>query len=225
VKEPVRKIFQVLIFVTFGLLAIHTYFVLYGSQYDGKFAEILISRFDINKEANIPTWFSTILLFSVSVTSLLIYCLNFRLPKKNFFQGVFWLIFGGMYCFLSIDEAAMIHEIIDQTTSVKWIFVYAPIVGSFFLMCAYNFLVVRRSERIFRYWVIGGLIVHALGGIGAEWVAYAMNLKYAYRMIEYVVEEGFELIGTAMVLMGCLHELKNQFNKRYSLKSDNTHLF
>jgi len=136
---------------------------------------------------------------------------------------VFWLVFGGMYCFLSIDEAAMIHEIIDQTTSVKWIFVYAPIVGSFFLVCAYYFLIVRKDERILRNWVIGGLIVSAVGGIGAEWVAYAMNLKYAFRMIEYVVEEGFELIGSTMVFMGCLYELNDQFKKIYSLKSDNIH--
>lgn len=222
-KGRVRKIFLVLIFITFGLLAIYTFFVLYGSQFEGRFAEILVSRFDINKEANIPTWYSTILLFSVSVTSFLIYGLYFRLPQKKSFQGVFWLVFGGMYCFLSIDEAAMIHEIIDQTTSVKWIFVYAPIVGSFFLVCAYYFLIVRKDERILRNWVIGGLIVSAVGGIGAEWVAYAMNLKYAFRMIEYVVEEGFELIGSTMVFMGCLYELNDQFKKIYSLKSDNIH--
>lgn len=212
-KDPDNKLFTVLICITIGLLAVYTFLVIVGSRIEGGFPEILVDRFDIDKEANIPTWFSTIFLFSVAETSFLIYRLNVRLSPKRSFHRVFWLIFAGMYCFLSIDEAAVIHEIIDQTTSVKWVVVYAPVVGSFFLLCAYYFLVLRKDERVLRNWVIGGLLIYGLGGIGAEWVAYSIELKYALRMIEYVVEEGFEMTGTVMVLMGCLYELRSQFKK------------
>lgn len=33
--------------------------------------------------------------------------------------------------FLSLDEASLVHEIIEQSTSVKWVFLYAPFLGMF----------------------------------------------------------------------------------------------
>ena len=220
-KNQLYKIFLILILISFGLIAIYTFLVLYKSHINQGFSDIWMNRFDINMEANIPTWYSTILLYSVSILSFLIYIIYTKIPSLNRFQRLFWLIFGSMFCFLSIDEAAMIHEIIDQTTSVKWVFVYAPLMGIFFLYCIYYFLAIRREELILRNWVIGGLMVYALGGIGAEYIAYSMELSYAFRMIEYVVEEGLELIGISMVLMGCLYELNNRFKELFTLKLEN----
>jgi hypothetical protein len=209
--------------ITFGLLVIYTFFALDGRIYGGRFANILVSRFDINLEANIPTWYTTVLLFSISMTSLLIYFLNLRLPRRNIFEGVFWLFFAGVYCFLSIDEAAMIHEIIDDTTSVRWFFVYAPIVGSFFLVNAYYFIVSRKDDLNLRNWILGGLIVYGLGGLGAEWAGYAANIKSEYRIIEFIVEEGLEMIGSIMVFMGCLYEVNNKFLKVFQIKAIDPH--
>lgn len=89
------------------------------------------NRFDLDAEANIPTWFSTTCLFEVSLVSFLIHCSCRRNPAGTSFRW-FWLIFSATYCFLSLDEAARIHEISDDVFHVKWIYVYAPVFGAFF---------------------------------------------------------------------------------------------
>jgi len=206
-KIPIRKIFWSLTLVTAGILALHSFFVLSPHFLKEGFPDFLVQRFHVNYEANLPTWYSTILLFSVSMTSFFLYPLNYGLPKQKF-----WLGFGFLYLFLSLDEAAQMHEIIGVLTNVKWVFIYAPIVGLSFLACLYYFIVIRRKDTILRNWIIGGLIVYALGGLVCEWISYTFHLRYALQQIEFVVEEGLELMGTTMVLTGCLHEFNKQFH-------------
>ena len=74
----------------------------------------------VGGENNIPTWYSTILLFSVSLSCLAIYFFEHKVIRCDHSWHLFWLGFGGVYCFLSLDEAARLHEIIDKATSIKW---------------------------------------------------------------------------------------------------------
>jgi hypothetical protein len=107
---------------------------------------------------------------------------------------------------------------IDTLTKSKWVFIYAPIMGLSFLICLYYLVVVRRKDAYLRYWIIGGLIIYALGGLAAEWIGYTYHLRYALRQIEIFAEEGLELLGTTMVLTGCLQELDKQFDKKFQTK-------
>ena len=220
-KIPVNKIFWILTAVVLGLLAIYTFTILSGKFFALTLPEFIVARFNINGEANIPTWYSTILLFSVSAASLLIYGLSLRLPKNGQRLRAFWLGFGSVYAFFSLDEAAMIHEIFDRLTLVKWFYVYAPVIGLFYLASFYYFFVVRKEDHAVRNWIIGGLVVFAFGGIACEWYAYTFPMTYAARQIEYVLEEGSEMIGTVMVLMGCLLEFKGKFSKVFSAAAAN----
>ncbi len=210
---PVRKIFWTLIVFTIGLLGIYSFFVLFGHFLGGDLEVIIAHRFNINEEANIPTWYSTMLLILVSAASFFIYYLGRRLTEHSFFQRTFWLVFGSVFCFLSIDEAAMIHEIIDLSTSLKWVYIYAPGAVIFFLVCAYYFVVVRKDDRDLRNWMMGGLVVFVTGGIVPEWISYSFHFPNSIQLIEFVVEEGLEMVGTVMVLNGCLLELNVQFAK------------
>ena len=106
------------------------------------------------------------------------------------------------------------HEIFDQLNLEKWIFIYAPLAGLFFLVCLYYFAVIRGKDSALRNWVIGGLVVYAIGGLVCEWVNYTIPLRYAMKQIEYVAEEGLEMIGTTMVLTGCLQELNTRDSQR-----------
>lgn len=160
------------------------------------------NRFDLNAEANIPTWFSTVLLFSVSLCSLGIYILRKNTPQPR----IFWLMFSGVYCFLSLDEAARLHEIIDVATSIKWVFVYAPVAGIFFIICAYH--LIKNENKTLRQWILGGLVVYATGGLFSEFIGYSFYpLSPLLQQAEFVIEEALEMIGTLIVLRGCLHEL------------------
>ncbi len=217
-KIPSYKIFWSLILMIGGILAVHSFFVLSHHFINTEFPDFLVQRMNIDAEANIPTWFSTILLFSVSVTAFFIYRLVSGQPEVKSRWQKFWLVLGVIYLILSLDEAAQIHELIDQLTDVKWVFIYAPVAGAIFLVCVYYFIVIRKQDGELRNWIIGGLVVFALGGLVFEWVTFTFHLPYALRQIAYVTEEGLELIGTTMVLTGCLREFNKQFEIIYYRK-------
>ncbi len=223
-KYPVYKIFWMLTIITIGILVIHSSMVLSKHYTNISLPDFLVGRFDIDGEANLPAWYSTVLLFSVSTTAFLLYCLDNKFSEYNPLRRSFWLGFGIVYILLSLDEGAQMHEIIDKLTDIKWVLIYAPLVGFFLLLCLYYFVVIRRDDSALRNWVIGGLVVYATGGLGCEWINHTFRLADAFLQIEYVAEEGLEMIGTAMVLTGSLRELNNQFNKYFSIKkasSDN----
>jgi len=164
--------------------------------------------FDLDEEGNIPTSYSTMLLFSVSLGSLSIFIVGKTVLRSPYF----WLLFSGVYCFLSLDEGAGLHEIIDKTTSLKWVYIYAPFALAFFLVCVYH--VTKNGNRSLRNWILGGLIVYATGGLVLEYVGYWFwPLRDMLHQIEIVLEEELEMIGAIMVLTGCLHELNRVWGR------------
>ncbi len=199
---PTRKFFLLLLFFVLILFAMHFF--------PESLSRTIHNRFDLDSEANIPTWFSTVLLFCVSLTSLITY-IFFRDIKIDTSWQSFWLGFSAVYCFLSLDEAARIHEIFDTSTNLKWIYVYAPFGAIFFLVCTYFLIVINKSNEL-RNWILGGLIVYALGGLVGESIDYFFYSSPA----DVVFEEGFELLGTIMVFRGCLQELNRRFKVVYN---------
>jgi len=123
IDTNLRKLFFYLVAFVLFLLFMHVF--------PNDIFLFIDSRFNLNDEANIPTWYSTVLLFSVSLSSFII----FQMEQK--FENIesgrrFWLGFGAVYFFLSLDEAARIHEFLNYLTSTKWVFLYAPF-GMIFL--------------------------------------------------------------------------------------------
>jgi hypothetical protein len=149
-------------------------------------------------EANLPTWYSTVLLFAVSLSSLGIYILS----NDHLHSRKFWLIFSCVYCYLFIDEAACLHEIIDEVTPIKWVFIYAPFAAVFFMICVHQLL--NSTDKTLRNLILGGLIVYALGGLIGESISYLFS---PLTPLTFVLEEGLEMLGSIIVLMGCLREL------------------
>jgi hypothetical protein len=191
---PIRKLFFLQLFIVLFLILMHFF--------PERLSWTIHDKFNLDGEANIPTWYSTVLLFSVSLSSLGIYKLSFDHAHSR----RFWLVFSCVYCFLSLDEAAGLHEVIDRTTSVKWVFVYAPFAGAFFMICAYH--LVKSDNKTLRNWILSGLVVYVLGGLLGEFISYLFYpLPPLLQQLEFVLEEGFEMFGTIMVLMGCLQEL------------------
>lgn len=201
-----KKIFWILTGVVILLLGIYTWNVIAWHIIPQGMPEFFISRFDIDAEANIPTWFATTLLLLISISAFLIYAEQRKTQPKNRWS-FFWLFFGVVYCYFSLDEAAVIHEVFDLFFDDKWIVVYAPLALLFFLACTYYFFIKRKDEPRLRNWIIGGLIVYVAGALGCEWIGYNFDLVFAWQKVELVAEEGLEMLGTIMVLMGCLSEL------------------
>lgn len=156
--------------------------------------------FNLNSERNIPTWFSTILLFTISLISFFLSKISVnQLHSRNF-----WIVFSCVFCFLSLDEAACIHEILDLF--IKWVFVYAPLAGAFFIFCIYHLL--KIDNKTLRNVILIGLITYATAGLISEAITFLFYpLPPLILELEYVFEEGFEMLGSVILLSGCLLEL------------------
>jgi hypothetical protein len=171
-------------------------------------------RFDLDKEANVPTWFAVTLLFSISIIALLIHLVGRNIRIATSWRS-FWIVFSAVFCFLSLDEASRVHEGIDNVFHIKWIYVYMPFASLFFIVCTY-FLIVINKDKTLTYWISGGLLVYALGGLLCETISFYLYSGKA----EVVFEEGLEILGTIMILTGCVQELNRQHKVVYIQKGN-----
>jgi len=199
----VRRLFLLLILTELFILAMHFF--------PAHWSWAIEDRFNLDQEANVPTWFAIALLFSVAITAMLIHFVGHR--KRNTTSWwLFWLVFSAVFLFLSLDEASRVHEGIDNVFNVKWIYVYLPFAALFFIFSSY-FLIAINENRTLAYLILGGLIVYALGGLLCETISFYFYSGEA----EVVLEEGFEMLGTIMVLTGCIQELKRLHRAAYTL--------
>lgn len=162
----------------------------------------LYSRFDLDSEATVPAWYSSALLLCVSLCAAGLYLMRRDSAPRPTIR-LFWLVFAAAYLYLSIDEAARIHEALEERLRVKWIYLYAPFAAAFLIYCA-NYLTRIESYPKVRLWILGGILVYGLGALGAEAMLYFFYSS-SVEPLEVVVEESLEMIGTSMVLVGCLH--------------------
>jgi hypothetical protein len=176
--------------------------------FPGAISHTIQNRFDLDAEANIPTWYSTILLFMVAQAGLFIYLRARQRAGAGILARHFWLGFTLFYAFLSLDDTARIHEILDSpAVRIKWFYVYAPFTALFFVICVYQLFWKRRAKGETALWILGGLVIYALGGMGMEALNYFFPIPDFWARISIMVEEGLEMICTIGVLTGCLTEL------------------
>lgn len=167
-----------------------------------EFNEILYWRFNLDKEANVPTWFSSSLLLSISLSCYLIY-------RNQLEKRFLWILLLVLFAFLSLDETARIHEIIDQATNIKWVYVYLPILGSIYFFVAFLFFKGTYDQRKVKY-VFIGMTILGLGGLGGELIDHYLRLSDSIsNHVEIVFEEASEMLGAALILYGCLEKLSD----------------
>jgi hypothetical protein len=210
--------------VTLAIVAILTglnFLGLYGTFGLGKEGGFgLIDMFKLNAEGNVPTYFSTLLL----LTSALLFALvgGITVSKREPF-AYRWCLLGLIFLFLSLDEFAQIHELLDEhrrwTDGVfepsgaligPWVVAYGALVlavGVSYLTFYWN--LPRRFQIIFG--VAAAMYVGAAIGIemiGATvWVVERASLKFE---IINSIEEVLEMTAIALLNYGLLSYLKER---------------
>ncbi len=201
--KGLNKFFWVLLTIIFSLLLIHAGLRINIHFHPETYSRILFQRFNLDSEANIPTWFSTIELFIISVLAFMIYLAQKTSGEKGFHLFI-WLIFASFYLFMSLDEAAQIHEIIDRQVQIKWVFFYAPFAGLFFAALSVYFIKEKTFRPADKKLIIFGIILFGLGALVAEFLEYLLNPSRLVEQIEILFEEGLEMYGSALVILGLL---------------------
>ena len=121
----------------------------------------LIDLFSVNAEETIPTWYSTILLFLSAV--LLTFIATVKQKNQKLFRH-HWTGLALIFLYLSMDEGAVIHEIIADPLQAKfnttgylafgWQIVFVPLVVVFALF--YLRFLFHLPPRIRNLFIIAG---------------------------------------------------------------------
>ncbi len=207
-KIPIKKTLIILLSFMSVVFAIHIILV-YLNLYQNIEYPILTARFHLDKEANIPTWFSSFILLLVGISSLLVIFLPSSKDENSQKNNTFWKVFGMVYIFISLDEVSQLHEIVNQFTDTKWIYVYAPFAFFFLLFCLYWLFQKKLEFPLIRNFLLVGMAVQFLGAFVAEYTIYSFQLSPAWYEVEVAFEEGFEMLGTIIVLTGVLIKLNS----------------
>ena len=172
----------------------------------------LIDLLSVNAEATIPTWYATLLLFISSVLVALIAIAKRRNQEP---QARHWLGLAFIFLYLSMDEGAVIHEIIStplqealNTTGYlvfAWLIVFIPLVILFVLIyLRFLFRLPPRTRNLFilagALFVGGAVFVEAISA--NRW--YLDNgVSFPYLAIA-TVEEFCEMLGVVVFIYALL---------------------
>lgn len=194
----------------------------------------LESLFNMGKESNVPTWFSSSQFLLLGIVCGSIFVMKKYLYPEN--RAVYlWMLCAIGAAFLSLDETALIHEalgtvfeqfldsnqtplmdwILENFQSYHWALLYVPLAVPVAIGLGVFFW---KELGKFRYLPIIGMIVFLLGAVGVDFIEGTYYdvpdddiVGFARWIVvdldSYLIEEMAEMLGVTLVLVGCLCRL------------------
>ncbi len=187
---------------------------------------------NVGREANIPTWFSSMLLAIAAVYAYRVSLVS----KAKESEGWTWRLLSLVLLAMSCDETAQIHECTGELLNKyvfklqgidrsPWVVFLGPpvlIFGMFFALKLVRYM--NGSTRAFRH-MVAGAFVYVVGAFVLE---STINLLPDYTAtswackIESLFEESFEMFGVIIIIMGLVEhrnflQTKSLYAERSSL--------
>jgi hypothetical protein len=177
--------------------------------------------FNLDSEANIPSWFSACQLSWVGLVFVVLWN---DARKRDADHRVVLLLLGLAFLFLSMDEAAQFHEKLShvlrhiewvpQFKGGIWIPIYLLIAALMGFAYRHSFIAMWRAHPREAFLMIGGFAIILIGGVGMEGFAQVFlkdGLHPILYKTEVVFEEFFEMVGASILLYGSLlFTIRNQ---------------
>ena len=182
----------------------------------------LFEMFNFNKENNIPTFFSVVILF---LSSLLLWIISI-IQYNSQLNYKLWSILALCFLLLSIDESIQIHERVSILVSSNYTFTgylyYAWVVPYsvflvFFTFIYYFYFLRKLPKDIMRLIIYSG-IIYIIGAIGFEMLGaserytYGMEIYSSNYSAYYTFEELLEMLGIALFIYTLLLYIKEHLN-------------
>lgn len=207
-----RRIVQVLISVV-ALLSLANAGVLFGKYYLGHEVMLgFVRLFSFDEELNIPTWYSSSALLLASAL-LAIIAIAKRQARDRFRR--YWLGLALIFLYLSLDEAASIHEMaiapLHEALNTGGVLYYAWVIpGAVFtlgVLLAYLRFLTRLPRSITALFLVGGALF-VTGALGMELVGGWYDELHGRDNLTYglitMCEELLEMLGIIVFIYGLL---------------------
>lgn len=213
-----RQVLAGLLYLILGLLLLNVLGIVSEFYLDHDYVHGLVPLFRFEREANVPTLYSSIALLFSSALLLIIAKKNRRIGSAYFP----WLGLAVIFLFISIDEIASIHERLIAPVRESlgtsgllffaWIIPYG--VALLVFVIAYSRFLFRLPKKISALFVISGAIFVS-GAIGFEMLGgwrFEMygNHDLVYSLY-YTCEETLEMVGIAIFIYALLTHIVRQF--------------
>ena len=175
-----------------------------------------IRLFSLDLEANIPTWFSSCLLFLCSALLTLI-AVAVRTTKGRYFFH--WGMLSAIFLYMSLDETAIIHEmaikpvraLLHTTGYLYYAWVIPAGVILIILGVVYLKFLADLPSSIRWLFVTAG-VVYVGGLMGLESVTGRLAERYGEGSLTYQlvssIEEFFEMVGLVIFIYALLKYLR-----------------
>lgn len=114
-----RRLVFVLGSAVVGLALMHAASLGFDAFHSSRVSSQLVEWFSLEGEGNFPALFSALLLLGAATQFLVIGQLSQQSKIQEWRRH--WLALAGVFAFLAIDEAAMIHEKFDNNTLLSFV--------------------------------------------------------------------------------------------------------
>jgi len=174
---------------------------------------------DVSLEQNLPTFFSTLLMFIICVYLLFIALLK-RKTADRYTTKWFVLCLGFFY--MSFDEGFHVHEaLVGIIRPMLWdgqlgIFYYAWVIPGIFmvlLLFIYFFSLLQSLPETTKWLFVISAAVYLSGAIGMELIGGYYDELHGWNNLLYntlsTVEEGLEMAGLILYVYALLHYQRN----------------
>jgi hypothetical protein len=210
-----RRIIKYFLFAILGLVFLNVTgrFLKYGLGVDSLVLENLMERIDFNFEGTITSWYSSGLLLLCSLLLAVIASVK-RAARDP--HALHWSGLSVVFLYLSIDEAASIHELAISPLRnafntggwlyFPWVIIAAPLLVIFFFV--YLKFLAHLPPKTRRFFIVAGAI-YVGGALGMELVGGRHIDLWGRGNMAYVlistIEETLEMIGLVLFVHALLH--------------------
>lgn len=180
-----------------------------------------IYRLDLDTEASLPTWLASALM---ACCSGLLFLVAVQVKREQPRKAIPWFLLAVIFCALSLDEIAMIHEWLSGYLSARidnsGLFYFAWTLPALViclagLICFVPFIL--SFKGIDRILLAGSAVVFLSGAIGMEMLGGSVAEVGGVETLQYrvftTIEETLEYSGVLLFLYFILRQLRRSFNR------------
>jgi hypothetical protein len=230
-KISPKSFTRVLLFIVSTLLILHILYIVSRFFYGYSYRDYL-KIFYLDDEGNIPTLYATI---SIAIASILLFIVGFIKKKLNQEKYGYWYFLGVLFMLLSYDEAASMHEHINDIFWDKypdlpaylgfgWVipyFILLIIFGLFFFKFIKS--LPRRTAILF---IFAGA-VFVTGAMGMEFIgAYLWATAGGQDSLLYnffaTLEELLEMLGIVLFIYAILDYIDKEYGDIININFEST---
>jgi hypothetical protein len=216
-SKVLRNLFIAIALLILGnLFSIYLLFNTVGLE--SKVTRLLVKLLNVNLEANLPTYFSALVLLGDAILLALI------AYGSKAIGGKFWHWIGlsSIFVFISLDEMIQIHEqlrapmeALFNTSGLLYFAWFIPYIGVTILMAiAYFKFIMRLPKRILKLFILtailfisGAVGMEMFGGMHTE-IHGEKTVTYAFM---YSFEECLEMSGAALFFYALISYIEMRF--------------